>query len=137
MKHYVLGFYFDCTRKEVLLIQKLRPDWMHNRWNGIGGKIESNETAPEAMQREAHEEASIHTFWAHTISFLCPGGTVYVFRGFAVGSIEWVQEEDEEMRVFQISNMPAKRMGNLDWLIPLSLGDIEFPVLVHQLSLGI
>jgi len=56
-KHrYVLGFMFDRDYAEVALILKNRPAWQAGKWNGIGGKIEGDETPHAAMVREFTEE---------------------------------------------------------------------------------
>ena len=81
MNDYVLGFMFDQDMKTVLLIKKNRPDFLAGKLNGIGGKVESDETPPNAMCREFLEESGIvcdswnflrtfytdsyiHVFWA-------------------------------------------------------------------------
>jgi ADP-ribose pyrophosphatase YjhB (NUDIX family) len=55
---YVCGFLFDGFGS-VALINKLRPAWMLNRLNGIGGHHETGESLEEAMQREFKEEAGV------------------------------------------------------------------------------
>jgi hypothetical protein len=56
-KHrFVLGFVFDFEAKKVLLVLKNRPDWQTGLLNGLGGKIEADETPLEAMEREFKEE---------------------------------------------------------------------------------
>lgn len=55
---YVVGFAFDYLRR-VWLIRKNRPEWQAGKLNGIGGKIEPNETSIEAMSREFMEEAGV------------------------------------------------------------------------------
>jgi len=57
-KFYVIGIAMD-DKKNILLINKNRPDWQKGLWNGIGGKIEEGETRLEAMKREAYEEANL------------------------------------------------------------------------------
>ncbi len=44
MKGYVLGFAFDEDYEWVALIKKNRPQWQAGKLNGVGGKIEPNET---------------------------------------------------------------------------------------------
>jgi len=56
MKRYVVGFAFD-SQGWFALIEKNRPDWQKGLWNGIGGKIEGDESPADAMSREFHEEA--------------------------------------------------------------------------------
>ena len=132
MNHYVLGFYFNADKNRVLLVEKQRPEWMKGKWNGIGGHVEAKESAHQAMCRESAEEAGAWPSWIHTITFTCPGGTVFVFKAFARGKILWTQREDEPMEAFSIYKMPLNRMKNLDWLIHLSLGAIVHPVMIED-----
>ena len=78
-KHYVLGFVFNYSKNQVLLIEKQRPAWQMGRWNGIGGEIEEGETPYQAMVRESVEETGFTHPFICKIIFTCPGGTVYVF----------------------------------------------------------
>lgn len=60
MKHYCLGFVFDPDQDRVLLLSKRSSDpYNPETWNGLGGKVESGETALEAMVRECQEEAGL------------------------------------------------------------------------------
>lgn len=59
MTDYVLSFIFHEDRRYVLLVRKNRPAWQAGKYNGIGGKIEANETAAQAAARELKEEADI------------------------------------------------------------------------------
>ena len=43
---------------EVLLLNRDKPCWM-GRWNGIGGKLEKDESPKECMLREIKEETGI------------------------------------------------------------------------------
>ena len=136
MEHYVMGFMFSLDGTQVALIHKLRPEWQMGLWNGIGGHIESGETPEEAMIREFIEETGVETAWGHTLTFVCPGGTVYVFR--AGGPLELLKTTtDEEVRAFPINTLPKKIMGNLRWIIPLQQARIQFPLAIHQWGLGI
>jgi 8-oxo-dGTP diphosphatase len=64
-KRYVLGFAF--WREQVALIFKTKgPEYVIGTWNGIGGKIEADETGPDAMAREFFEETGVRIdsgFW--------------------------------------------------------------------------
>lgn len=62
MKSYVLGFAANETGTALLLILKNRPTWAAGHWNGVGGKIEANETPAQAMVREFAEETGL--VWA-------------------------------------------------------------------------
>lgn len=59
MVHYVVGFAFSSDLKNVLLIKKQKPDWQKGRYNGIGGKIEKDESPIDAMIREFKEETGV------------------------------------------------------------------------------
>lgn len=54
----MLGFAFTLDNQLALILKK-RPLWQKDRWNGIGGHIEPNETPIRAMIREFYEEANV------------------------------------------------------------------------------
>lgn len=138
MKHYVLGLVFNKHLDTILLIDKLRPEWMKGRWNGIGGKVEENENPMNAMTRECKEETGVNYTFAHVLTFTCPGGTVFVFMARSGQSlIPHEQIEDETLSVFATDNLPGKVMTNLKWIIPVCKSNIDFPFMVHQYTLGV
>lgn len=58
MKKFVVIFLFTKDYKKVLMIKRNKPPYK-NCWNGIGGKIEGNETEIQATIRECFEETGI------------------------------------------------------------------------------
>jgi 8-oxo-dGTP diphosphatase len=58
MKRYVLGFAFSLDATKVVLIRKTRPEWQKGRFNGVGGRMEMDETPLQAMEREWREETN-------------------------------------------------------------------------------
>jgi len=59
-KEYVLGFAFDETKNNVVLILKNRPAWQKGFYNGVGGKVEKyDEDYHAAMSREFLEETGV------------------------------------------------------------------------------
>ena len=58
MKKYVTGFLFSKDASHVVLIKKINPQWQNGLFNGVGGKIETNETSIAAMVREFFEETA-------------------------------------------------------------------------------
>lgn len=141
MKHYVLGFVFNRNQNKVLLIRKEKPSWQYGYWNGIGGKIDEKDLSPlEAMRRECTEEIGYEYDWEHCITFVCSGGTVFVYRAISDygsaefsdngGQICYQQIEDEKLEVWRLDGIPDKKMANLDWIIPVCLSDIQFPITV-------
>lgn len=140
MKHYVLGLIFNKSKNKILLVEKRKPEWMKGMWNGIGGKIEEGEKSIEAMIRETIEETTYNFTFTHTITFICPGGTVFVFKAFCTNAndqISYEQAENEELRIWPLYNLPVTMMANLKWIIPLSLSSVQLPVIVQQNELGV
>ena len=58
MKKFVVIFLFNKDYKKVLMVKRNKPPYK-NCWNGIGGKIEENETEIQATIRECYEETEI------------------------------------------------------------------------------
>lgn len=139
MKHYVLGFVFNKAKDQVLLIEKKRPEWQAGHWNGIGGKKDDTDNNPlTAMYRECHEEIGTHYKWQHCVTFVCPGGTVFVYKAICRGEeIAFNQKEDERLMTWEVSSLPTKVMANLKWLIPVCLSNIQFPLMIQQNTLGV
>lgn len=138
MKHYVLGLVFNKDTSRILLIKKKRPTWMEGFWNGIGGKIEDNETPKSAMDREMLEEIGQYYKNTHVMTFTCPGGTVYVFKAICnTEDIIYKQIEDEILKTTPINDMLTPYMTNLKWIIPLSLSSVQFPIIIQQNEIGV
>lgn len=137
MKHYVMGFVFNKARDKVLLIKKKRPEWQAGHWNGVGGKVEQDDrNFSIAMYRETYEEIGYVYKWEHCVTFVCPGGTVFVFKAFSE-TICFVQKEDEQLKVWSLNELPENMMANLKWIIPVCLSTIQFPLLVFDTTLGV
>src|ERR1044071_165135 len=58
-QEYCVGFLFDATGTQVVLIKKTHPDWQRNRYNGPGGKIKKGETPMQAMERTFRKETGM------------------------------------------------------------------------------
>lgn len=58
MKKFVVIFLFTKDHKKVLMVKRNKPPYK-DCWNGIGGKIEENETEIQAAIRECYEETGI------------------------------------------------------------------------------
>lgn len=143
MKFYVIGFIFNATKDKVLLVRKNKPEWQVGRWNGMGGKIGDHvgcisETPLEAMRRECKEETGlVDCDWEHCLTFVCPGGTVFVYRDITpTEEIMFEQLETEQLEVWRLDSLPEKLMSNLKWIIPVCLSTIQFPLIVQQNTLG-
>lgn len=133
MKHYVLGFAFSKDRKEIILVQKNRPEWQKGKLNGVGGKIEETDTSEvNAMIREFEEETGVVTLisdWHYfgRMQFMRDimggGAVVHLFRMFD-DIIEFCLTNEDEIIVrlktdtFMQHNICDP---NLPILIPLAL----------------
>ena len=63
---YVICF---CKKKDsVLLIKRLKAPWT-DRWNGLGGKIDSGESPRQALRRELIEETNLDIRHAKSIRY--------------------------------------------------------------------
>jgi 8-oxo-dGTP diphosphatase len=97
---YCLGFAFSLDRSKVLVIRKKRPAWQAGRLNGIGGKLESGETALVAMQRECQEETGLRiSHWEYFATIESPHFEVTCFRAFTDDIFGAVSLTDEEVTV--------------------------------------
>ena len=119
---YVLGFVFDKTKKNVLLINKNKPEWQKGKMNGLGGKIESFDSSPEhAMIREMKEESGLDIpSWDPVCLFQGTQGTwkVYVFT--AITDItKFKNTTSEKCEIVSVNKLPDNVIDNLRWVIPM------------------
>ena len=137
MQSYVVGFSFSCDLEDVILLKKNRPVWQAGRLNGVGGKIEPNESPLSAMQREFAEETGIVTKNDDWNPYVRLSGTVYdsaelfqivFFWHIASGSLSLPKEMRDEQPVIigveEVSYHPDV-IPNLRWLIPLARSCME------------
>lgn len=126
-KAYCCGFLF--WEGSVLLCQKLVPKWQAGYWNGIGGKIESGETAAQAMDRESLEEIHLeqhHMFgrraWEKFAEEEGRDYVVHFFRARANNEYAPPSRNDAgERLLWTRAEHLSGVIGNLHWLIPLAL----------------
>lgn len=141
MKKYVTGFMFSKNLEHIVLIKKINPIWQRGLLNGIGGKIEINETSIDAMVREFTEETGVSTQAADWTCF----ANVYrpkvydVDMYFAQSNLAFqVQSvEQEEVHIINVNKLPENLIPNLRWLIPLALdqqADFSVPVRIREIA---
>lgn len=127
MLRYCLGFCFNEDKSHVLLILKSKPTWQAGNWNGIGGKVEKNETTYIAMCREFKEETTVElTNWKPTLTMGNFSWKIDVFYNYLPNNklkqIEAATKDFEERcKVFSIDLLPDNCIDNLAWLIPYNL----------------
>lgn len=142
MKEYALGFMFDDRQHhKVLLIEKSSPEWQAGKLNGVGGKIEPNETAVEAMVREFFEETGIDTTvddWTQRIALYGANETVHIFT--AEGNTllaRQTTQKDKPIRC-DYTTLPTNVIPNLRWIIPFLLdkegakADVFYPSFLNE-----
>lgn len=119
----VVGFLF--AEGCVLLQQKSKPDWMSGLWNGIGGKVDFNESADNAMVRECLEETGCAGgLWQHFCTEMGEGYQLYCYKILrplqpAVPPVNDAGEPQAWVPLCDLANYDL--VGNLSWLLPLAL----------------
>lgn len=141
MIEYVLGFRFDKNKENVVLIEKLKPDWQKGKLNGVGGKIEISDQqhlnfGQVAIAREFDEEAGLSTKpedWKEVGSLNGPDCIVHIFM--SIGDIsECHTMESEEIYICSVAEIPTNIVPNLRWLIPIMLDDTIVKPLVFNFT---
>lgn len=126
--NYVLGFVFRDNGTSVVLIRKNKPKWQEGLLNGVGGKVEDNETAESAMSREFKEECGVDVHpqsWRHYARMSGDDWAVDCFC--LMDSNVWEksktteQEEVEKIHLDQLGENDC--ISNLHWLIELALDE--------------
>jgi 8-oxo-dGTP pyrophosphatase MutT (NUDIX family) len=134
MIEYVLGFMFaGDSNQDVVLIRKLRPNWMRGKLNGVGGHIEPFDQSPEdAMVREFYEETGISTnvgSWQYFGLMMDAGSHVQIYvsslgrTGYKAATIidKHNNTVDEQCHLFDTRRLDySECVSNLEWLIPLA-----------------
>lgn len=120
IKKYVVGFLFNGD--DVLLLHKATPVWQRGKINGVGGKVEPNESPHEAMVREFREETTVHVpLWEDVAELQTPTASIYFFKAHYEGQKPIVQGlEDEPVEWFSRYQLPHNVVSNLWWVVPMS-----------------
>lgn len=131
MTKMVVGFMIDEKRENVVLIRKIRPDWMKGLLNGVGGKIEKNESPIDAMVREYKEETGVDTIaWNWHPFMTMTGNDFEIYYYMAIGDTSTVQTmEDEEIVITPIDSIQIRdkaTIDNLPWILSLGLNVINY-----------
>lgn len=123
MIKYVVGFMFNGKETDVLLIEKQKPQWQIGKFNGIGGKVEENESSLEAMVREFKEETGIYSGnWKYIITMKGDDWSVDVFTCKSNNVFSFKSMESEQVNLIPLYQLDDYDLiSNLYWLIPMCL----------------
>jgi 8-oxo-dGTP diphosphatase len=114
MIHYVLGFMFDPTFKQVVLIKKITPVWMLGLFNGVGGKIEPGELPLTAMIREFTEETGlVHFYWNLSHEEGNNNYHMYIYSAVSVNTYSVRTMTEEEVSIHTIDDLPINLCPNI------------------------
>lgn len=132
---YVVGFNFidilfgdNYFSPSVVLIRKNKPEWQAGKLNGVGGKIEGNESAREAMAREYDEETGdwFQPKWEFFCSQEFKGAVVYFFKAFSSRTTAH-SKTAEFIHIIPVRTLlDSDTQGfkdcipNLHWLLPMA-----------------
>ena len=135
MIQYTLGFVFQ--KPFVLLLRKVRPVYHSGQLNGVGGKMEGNESPCTCMTRECREEVGLdieHTKWnnftrlkGYKTRHDRPTWTIHCFYHH-YGSGDLFEDYDPDYNlneghaeIVRADQLPSDVLPNLHWLIPMAL----------------
>ena len=129
MKKYSVCFIFTPDFEKVLLIHKLKPEWQKGLINGIGGKLEENETMLTCSSREVKEETDLiieEEQWVYIANLTSNIFFTEVFAATYHGDISDAKTmETEQIEWFATKHLPENMMNNLYWLIPLAIDKLK------------
>lgn len=122
MQRYSLGFVFDASLRQVLLIHKNKPAAQAGKVNGLGGKVEPSEDSRACVMREIREEAGLSTAadgWLFAGTMRSKDWSVDVYGlAYSGNRTDAKTMEDQRVEWFPVDALPANRMSNLSWLVP-------------------
>jgi 8-oxo-dGTP diphosphatase len=131
-KEYVVGLVFTTDLKQVVLIKKNRPDWQKGKLNGIGGKLEKDETALTAMIREFEEETGVLTeanWWKYFLTLYFESVVVHFFTMSNDDVWSNARTTTDELvghfAVYDVINSDCI-ITNIKHLIPLAIQRLSF-----------
>ena len=139
MERYVSGFLFrPGCRSTVILLKKIKPDFLRDQWTGVGGHLEDGETPLEGMIREFEEETGVRIEdWEHFCTlkgkgfeldwFLSENEKYFELSENKIFVAEWdgkvfTNDVGEQISEWDIDDIPNIQLSNnAQWLIPMAL----------------
>ncbi len=147
INYYVLCFLFGPAfnqQDEVLLIRKKRPRWMRGKLNGVGGKVETPETAQDALSRIVSKETGLditgHTMGEPftTLHFSNTRNIVFCYTSNRKYTRSAQTMTDEAVAHYGYPQCLQRKdlADHLRWLLPLAV-EVNSTVLRHPFSMTI
>jgi len=140
MIEYVCGFLISDDLRWLVMIERNKKDWQYGKLNGIGGKIEKNESVFQAMTREFKEETGVDILLWEPLATLVHKDKfkIFFFKRFAKQEIldmcyNAKSKNGKITQVFLKDKMPDNCIENVKWLIPMALSkDDGIPFLIEE-----
>jgi 8-oxo-dGTP diphosphatase len=137
---YVVGYLFNNDGTAVILLRKTHPEWQAGKLNGVGGRVEENETPAACIEREFLEETGVPcNQWQFTIHLEGPDFIVFYYRAYSSALIQAVMGQksyptDEKPELWPISLPTGDLVRNVPWTMNLSndKDGVYFPVEVKN-----
>jgi len=135
---YVIGFLLERPSERVLLVRKNKPTWQRGLLNGIGGKIEPNETPMAAMHREWAEEVGDGKMlpWRYFAQMTSSRSLIdcYAAECNHLPRDSGFNDVGEEFATVHLSEIGLRRdcIRNLKWLLPLAFDDPHHQFIVAE-----
>ena len=132
-----MGFMFSPDKKQVLLIEKLQPLWQTGLLNGVGGKIEKDETPIQAMVREFKEEVGMDVEgWGKLLTMNAHDGIVHFFTYTCLSDAFFNTfrkvEEEQPVAVAVKHIHKVGCVSNLLWMVPLAQQNNTKPFTLYE-----
>ncbi|MCT7912103.1 NUDIX domain-containing protein [Arcobacter lacus] len=113
--NYVVGIITDGSK--ILLLRKNNPDWQKGLYNGVGGKVDLDETPLEAIKRGCQKEVGLEiSNWSEIETIPLQSGVdlTYFFAVIEEEELKKAQGlEDERVEFFDINNLPKNILKDL------------------------
>jgi 8-oxo-dGTP diphosphatase len=135
MTDYVNGFLFSEDKYFVALVIKQKPAWQNGKLNAIGGKIEPNELAKDAIIREFFEETgvTIESPWRQFCVLTGDNFNLYNYVAFSNKIHDVKTMEKEVIVVHKVEALNFElTIPNLRWLIPMALDKDSLHAIVEE-----